>query len=114
MGLVSNAVIPGALMNDVLERLQIRDYFAFTFYSSDLGFRKPHPNMFELAAVRLKLKPSQITMVGDQLNEDVKGALAAGMKAVWINRMGKPSGSKANRPYKTIYSLLELLSLVKK
>jgi putative hydrolase of the HAD superfamily len=110
---ISNAVIPGSLMNDVLKRLHILDYFAFTFYSSDLGFRKPHPNMFELAIARLKLKPSQIIMVGDHLNEDVKGALAAGMQAVWINRNGKPSASTANKTYKTIYSLSELLTRVK-
>lgn len=112
-GLVSNTSIPGSLMDDVLERLQIKDFFLFTFYSSDLGFRKPDPDMFDLAATRLKLKPSQIMMVGDQPDEDIKGALDAGMKAVLIDRSGKIKNPPGKLSCRVISSLTELLTLLK-
>ena len=113
IGLVSNTSIPGSLMDDVLERLQIKDFFLFTFYSSDLGFRKPDPDMFDLAATRLKLKPSQVLMVGDQPDEDFKGALDAGMKAVLIDRSGKIKKPPGKLPCRVISSLTELLTLLK-
>ncbi len=113
LGLISNTAIPGVLMDEVLQRLHVLEFFGFTFYSSDLGFRKPHPDMFELAAARLKLKPGQITMVGDQVVEDVKGAVSAGMQAVWINRGGTEKKTAGAAHCRTVRSLRELLTLLK-
>ena len=69
--------------------------------------------MFDLAATRLKLKPSQVMMVGDQPDEDIKGALDAGMKAVLIDRSGKIKKPPNKLSCRVISSLTELLTLLK-
>lgn len=45
---------------------------------------KPEPFMFELAAQRMGLRPSQIATIGDRLDTDVLGAERAGMKTILV------------------------------
>ncbi|HEX9638999.1 MAG TPA: TIGR01458 family HAD-type hydrolase [Acidobacteriota bacterium] len=53
---------------------------------------KPSPEMFLAAAADLGLEPRQLVMVGDDLEADIGGALAAGLQAVAV-RTGKLSGA---------------------
>jgi len=45
---------------------------------------KPAPNLFSEAAQRLALPPARLVMIGDQLETDVAGALAAGCDAALL------------------------------
>ena len=45
---------------------------------------KPHPHMFHTAAARLDLSPGQVIMIGDNLETDIQGALAAGLQSVLV------------------------------
>jgi HAD superfamily hydrolase (TIGR01450 family) len=45
---------------------------------------KPEPHLFTQAAERLGLKPAELVMIGDQLETDVAGALAAGCDAALL------------------------------
>ena len=36
------------------------------------------------------MRPEDVISIGNSLRSDVQGAQAIGMKAVWLNRMGKP------------------------
>ena len=58
--------------------------------SGDLGVAKPDAAAFHHALDLLGARPEDATMIGDSLERDVEGALAAGLRAVWINRHGKP------------------------
>lgn len=50
---------------------------------------KPSPAFYAAAAERLGCKPADIVMVGDDVEADVSGALAAGMGAAILVRTGK-------------------------
>lgn len=51
-------------------------------------------------------------MVGDTVERDVDGALAAGLDAIWINRSGQPR--PADRPeLREIASLAELPAILR-
>ena len=52
----------------------------------DVAIRKPNPRIFEIACERLKVESENVLMVGDNLEADVKGALACGMQAIWIGQ----------------------------
>jgi len=54
--------------------------------SSQIGWRKPAPEFFAAVCDELNLAPEQILMVGDDLQNDVAGAISAGMSAAWICR----------------------------
>jgi len=51
-------------------------------------FGKPAANFFQAAAARLHLKPAEVLMVGDDIEADVRGAMAAGMLGALV-RTGK-------------------------
>jgi HAD superfamily hydrolase (TIGR01662 family) len=107
MGIVSNSVIPGTMVREVLTQLRIIEYFDLILISSDLGYRKPHPAMFEIALKRLQIKPAQIIFIGDQLDVDVTGAQKAGIVSVWLNRT-KEKNKSLVKPGLVVSSLTEL------
>jgi putative hydrolase of the HAD superfamily len=58
--------------------------------SEAVGVTKPDPRIFEAALQRLNATPAETVMVGDNWQADVIGALAVGIRPVWLNRFGAP------------------------
>ena len=56
--------------------------------SEEAGVSKPEPRIFEIALGRARVGPDEAVMVGDSWTNDVEGARAAGIRAVWFNRDG--------------------------
>jgi HAD superfamily hydrolase (TIGR01662 family) len=54
--------------------------------SSTWGVHKPDPRFFERIATELDLPPSEIAYVGDRVDNDVRPAAAAGMRAIFLRR----------------------------
>ena len=54
--------------------------------SSDIGIEKPDPRIFLEAVRRLRVQPDCIVHVGDEPNDDFTGAVAAGLRAILIDR----------------------------
>lgn len=82
LGLCSNAPYPGALMREQLEILDLSHYFDATLFSSEIGWRKPAPQVFAEMLTRLHLPASRVWFVGDDWEADIKGACRAGMRAI--------------------------------
>jgi putative hydrolase of the HAD superfamily len=59
-------------------------YFRAVVTSVDAGARKPEPEIYLRALDRLGLRPSDVAMVGNQLDTDIAGALALGMPAILL------------------------------
>ena len=57
--------------------------------SSEIGFRKPHPLFFQAVCQRLQLPARQILCVGDDVENDVRGAVSAGLSAMLLDRHGE-------------------------
>jgi HAD superfamily hydrolase (TIGR01509 family) len=56
--------------------------------SEDVGAPKPEARIFEVAMQRLDARPEETVLVGDNWRADVLGALAVGIRPVWLNRLG--------------------------
>lgn len=54
--------------------------------SSEVGFRKPHRSFYEAVSERLSLPPERILSIGDDLENDIQGAIQAGLSAVFLDR----------------------------
>jgi putative hydrolase of the HAD superfamily len=54
--------------------------------SSEVGYRKPHPSFFHAACARLGLPPEKVLCVGDDVENDVRGAINAGLRGVLLDR----------------------------
>ena len=76
---------------DVLQAIEFHDLHpAGVFTSEDARSYKPRKELFELALRETGLKPDEVIHIGDSVSSDVKGAGALGIKALWLNRFGKP------------------------
>ena len=58
--------------------------------SEGVGVLKPDPAIYQVALQRLAAQSSATVMVGDNWQADVVGALAVGIRPVWLNRTGAP------------------------
>jgi putative hydrolase of the HAD superfamily len=75
--------------------------------SADVGAAKPDPAMFERALEVAGSSAEDSVHVGDSLDNDVRGAGAAGIRAVLVQRDGEPPAG-----VETIRALTELPSLL--
>lgn len=87
LGLVSNALDPPHLLHRDLEQLGVAQRLDVAVFSSEVGWRKPHPAVFGRALDALGVMPADVLFVGDTLATDVAGAAALGMRtcqALWF------------------------------
>jgi len=83
LGLLSNFThAPAALK--LIDHLGLAEFFEVVLISGEMGFRKPHPLVFERLANALGVEGEQIIYVGDDVEADIAGALAAGIQPVWF------------------------------
>jgi putative hydrolase of the HAD superfamily len=86
LGLVTNGA--SCLQRDKLRASGLGDYFKVVVVSADVGVAKPDASVFRRALDEAGAE--RAVMVGDSVEKDVRGALAAGLGAVWLNRAGRP------------------------
>jgi putative hydrolase of the HAD superfamily len=77
------------LQREKLAASGLADHFAAVVVSGEFGVGKPDAAIFRHALAQLDCDTKQSVMVGDSLTRDVKGAVAAGLGAVWVNRFGR-------------------------
>jgi putative hydrolase of the HAD superfamily len=64
-------------------------YFDVVVASCDIGIGKPEPAIFEAALAALGVGAADAVMVGNDLNRDIEGAAAAGIRTLWIQHGGE-------------------------
>ena len=88
------------------EGLGMKSHFEFILASAVFGASKPSPRIFEEALRKAGIKAHEAVHIGDSVEDDVKGALGIGMKAILIDRSSEP---RKHHNVPTIRSLIELL-----
>jgi HAD superfamily hydrolase (TIGR01549 family) len=107
LGLVSN-FDHGPTARAIVDHHGLTPLFASIVISDGFGRRKPHPSIFCEALRQIGIAPVDAVFVGDSLADDVSGAHAAGMAAVWLNPSGAPLPDASAAPEHTIARLSEL------
>jgi putative hydrolase of the HAD superfamily len=111
LGLVSNAFDPGWLLRRDLEQMGIAQRIDLAVFSSEVGLRKPHPEIFQRALAALGVAPERTLFVGDRLYEDVRGAGELGMttvQAVWFRADEHPDGREPDFQAFTPFDVLNI------
>ena len=57
--------------------------------SSEVGYRKPHPAFFDAVSASFGLPAERIVCIGDDLDNDVLGAVGSGLRGVLLDRHAK-------------------------
>ncbi len=112
LGVISNTLQPGPIMDQALVGRGLFDLLEVRVYSSVVGVAKPHPLIFRTALEALGVPAGQAVYVGDRLRTDVAGAQAVGMKAVLIEVAHRVEEDPTIRPDARIRELPELLAVL--
>jgi putative hydrolase of the HAD superfamily len=88
---VAIAIVTNNLLGEQQDKLRVcglTQYVDTLVASEDVGTSKPDPEIFRIALERLGVRADEAVMVGDSWANDIEGARAAGIRAVWFNRYG--------------------------
>lgn len=86
LGVISNS---DGRVEGILESVGLLPHFEFVIDSKLVGIEKPDPRIFHLGCERMGLAPEETTYVGDLYEIDVRGARAAGMRAVLVDPLDR-------------------------
>ncbi len=92
MGLISNS---HRCLASFQSHFELEGLVSATLSSSDHGYMKPHPSIFQAALQLMGVPAAEAVMVGDSLGQDVAGALAVGMRAVLVRRGAESHDDRA-------------------
>jgi len=81
LGMLTNFTHPPAVRT-IIDLLGLDLFFETVLVSGELGYRKPHPYVFDRFVEALGVPADQILFVGDDLEADVQGARDAGLQPV--------------------------------
>lgn len=83
LGIISNF---DSRLYQVLEALDLGQYFESVTISTEIGAAKPNPKLFLAALQKHDCPPEAAWHIGDSFKEDYEGANAAGIRGIWLNR----------------------------
>lgn len=81
LGSITNRGYSGPLFWEEVDAFGLREVFETIAISCDIGYMKPHPNIYNYACDQMGVEPSECLMVGDNMRADVEGAKTIGMQA---------------------------------
>jgi HAD superfamily hydrolase (TIGR01662 family) len=113
LGLVSNTIFPGRFHLIELKRFKLFPYLDTILFSSEVGYKKPHPQIFLQCLKSLRIGPEESIFIGDKLIEDIGGAKNVGMTGILKYKEGRDY-SASIVPDEIIHNLSELPPLVRK
>jgi putative hydrolase of the HAD superfamily len=114
LAVITNRGHGGEVFLEELHAYGLRDPFDVIVSSDQVGYRKPHPRIFEAALETMDLEAAEMAMVGDRPEADIAGANRLGMPSIWIRKVtpaDRVPTAEDQRPDYTIDELSELRSL---
>ena len=115
--LAARGVKLGLITNSHRSLVSFEEHFALdglidaALSSSEHGYLKPHPSIFEAALRLAGVRAEESVMVGDSLPHDIEGARRVGMRGILVHRADdRPPATPADVP--VIRELSEVLALL--
>ena len=107
IGLISNSHRSLASFE---QHFELEGLISAAVSSSEHGYLKPHPSIFEAALRLAEVRPEESVMVGDSFSHDIEGARRVGMRGVLVHRGAGRADVGGGIP--VIRDLSELLDLI--
>jgi putative hydrolase of the HAD superfamily len=92
-----------------MEKSGLTTFFEKTFISEDIGASKPHRKFFEYAIKSANARKAESLVIGDSLENDIKGARDFGVDQVYFNPEKIPHEEKVFREIASLEELIEWL-----
>jgi putative hydrolase of the HAD superfamily len=108
LGLISNF---DTRVYDVCRTLGIYKYFKSLVISSEAGFAKPSPQIFEIALNEQGVLAEESIHIGDSIEHDILGARSIGMNSALLDREEKYNHRDDMITIKDLTQILNLLGI---
>lgn len=109
LGVITNG--PTEVQEEQLRVTDVAGYFRHVLISEEVGFAKPHPEIFRRALALTEVMPEEALFVGDTPEIDIAGAQGVEMHTAWINRKNRPWPKHLAPPSYELLSLQQLVEL---
>ena len=83
LGLISNS---HRCLASFQQHFELHGLIAGAISSSEHGYMKPHPSIFDAALKLVGVSAAEAVMVGDSFPHDIEGARRAGMRGILVHR----------------------------
>ncbi len=94
-----------------LESSGLLSYFSKIILSEEIGYQKPDIRFFEKALEITATKSDDAVIIGDNFESDVLGAMAAGIDAIYFDRIGVES-SIVDDSVKSVSNLFQIRNFI--
>lgn len=108
VGLISNS---HRCLASFQQHFELHGLIAAAISSSDHGYMKPHPSIFEAAMKLVGAQAEESVMVGDSYPHDIAGARRVGMRGILVQR-SSDGAAQAVPDVPVIRNLSELADLI--
>jgi len=109
IGLISNS---HRCLESFQSHFELEDLIDVAISSSQHGYMKPHPSIFEAALKLAGVQAADSIMVGDSLSQDIEGAHRVGMRGVLVRRSESISDTSTADGVPVIHDLRKLVDLL--
>jgi putative hydrolase of the HAD superfamily len=113
--IVRIGVVSNNLLDEQREKLRecgLERYVDALVVSEEVGVSKPDPAIFLFALERLDARADETVMIGDSWAADVAGALASGIRPIWLNLSRAPAPDPGVRQLAALLPIEEALAAV--
>ena len=91
-----------------LTHSKLYPYFQTIVISEIIGINKPDPRIFQHALQNGKAQKEEAVMIGDNLDADVRGAMNAGIEAIFFNPLQQEKPADVNHMIRDLGELQEI------
>ncbi len=106
LGVITNLDTTG---EQVISNFGLTGHVDFAVTSRDAGAEKPHAPIFMMALERAGVVAGEAVHVGDQIDSDIEGALAVGIRPILMDRFHGYAGYSAHQRVEKMADLPEAI-----
>lgn len=103
LALITNST---PITKESMQKISIERYFDCIFYSYIEGVRKPDKRLFQKALEKLRIRPEELLVIGDQLTTDKTGADSIGANFILLDRENKTNYKDRIRNLKELIGII--------
>ena len=93
LAVISNAS-SGELIQKAMNNRDFLKYFDTVIVSADVGYRKPHPKIYQMALQKINVSPENAVMIGDVPPYDITAPKQLGMKTILVKYVDSSEAKK--------------------
>jgi len=75
-------------LRTILREFRLTHYFQAVIESAEVGFRKPDPQIFQIALAKAGCRPEEAVVIGDSYKNDIQPAITLGCPSIWLKVKG--------------------------